>query len=696
MKNPILAALAAGLFLPAFPVLAQQTPAASETEIVLDIVVRDKKNSPVDGLGASDFEVLDEGAKQTLKQVRQIAGSEMIVNGERKPLSEDQQARLVTLVFRPVDQFQQQNARKAALRFINDPNNQNVWYSVFGVSQQLCLLQSFTQDKKALEAAIQLGTGGQYQKFLTESARVKSLLREKLSTATTLTQELRLARVALEMAAFDQSMSPEEDSRLTIFSLQSLAKGLGKAPGRKAVVYLSWGMWVPPNLDIPYREIPRIANRNNVSIYAVDLQGVNAGSAGGGRAMLSSAIASSVEATTTDAATTRDDIRGAERGEQSARSNVQVQMQNLADDTGGELYAGSNDLGDKMLRINAHLQNYYELVYDPAIAEFDGKPRKTSVKVLSKEARGARVFDRAGYSALPASLQALGVLPYELPLMKAMTATPMPRDVNFRSSALRIEQGVDGVKGSMLVEVPLNALEFKAEQDPKTKKKLLHGRLTMLTVIKNSQGDIVSKLPPRDMDFNIPEDRAIMTQAGNFIGKDSFQLSPGRYTIETAVTDRTNDKIGVKKASFVVEPRKPGVAMSSMTLVKSYEQNAKGLDENEPFQFQGGRISPALNNTVYKVKGAVLGIFFIVYPDPAISAKPELTVEYIRDGQVLASSPVPLSPPDATGKIPHVLSSDPNAMPEGTYEIRAVLKQGGTTTEDRAFVTVASAPQGGN
>jgi hypothetical protein len=81
-------------------------------------------------------------------------------------------------------------------------------------------------------------------------------------------------------------------------------------------------------------------------------------------------------------------------------------------------------------------------------------------------------------------------------------------------------------------------------------------------------------------------------------------------------------------------------------------------------------------------------MFFIVYPDPAIAAKPEITLEYLKDGMVVGKGQIPLPPADAQGRIPYVMSSSAEAMPAGTYEIHATVVQGGTSAEERAFITV--------
>jgi hypothetical protein len=170
-------------------------------------------------------------------------------------------------------------------------------------------------------------------------------------------------------------------------------------------------------------------------------------------------------------------------------------------------------------------------------------------------------------------------------------------------------------------------------------------------------------------------------------------LPPGRYLLETAVLDHGSNKLGAKRAALVIPPPGNGVRMSHLTVVRRFDPGVKDLDPDEPFQYQGGRVTPTLGGTVYAVKGATLSLFLIVYPDAGAAAKPEAFIEFIRDGTVVGKGSFPLPAPDAQGRIPYVISSPAESMPPGTYEIRVVIRQGDTAAEERTFVTVEAAPQ---
>src|SRR5262249_970855 len=140
-------------------------------------------------------------------------------------------------------------------------------------------------------------------------------------------------------------------------------------------------------------------------------------------------------------------------------------------------------------------------------------------------------------------------------------------------------------------------------------------------------------------------------------------------------------------------PKPPGVGISSISVVRRFEPNVKDLDAADPFQLQGGRITPMAGASIPGGKGSQLSVFFVVYPDPAISEKPKATIEYVLGGQVIGRGAVELSEPDAKGRVGCVMSSSAENMKPGTYEIRAVVTQGATSAEERMVITI-EAPAG--
>src|SRR5690349_16874258 len=126
------------LLLTLLPARAQQpsTIRSTSEEVVLDVIVRDKKGKTIKDLKPEDVEVLDNGQKREIKSFRLVEGREAVTGSARKELDPLRQVRLVTLLFERLGQNGRRLAREAALDLIKD-DQQNVYYAVMTLDQQL-------------------------------------------------------------------------------------------------------------------------------------------------------------------------------------------------------------------------------------------------------------------------------------------------------------------------------------------------------------------------------------------------------------------------------------------------------------------------------------------------------------------------------------------------------------------------------
>ena len=125
---------------------------------------------------------------------------------------------------------------------------------------------------------------------------------------------------------------------------------------------------------------------------------------------------------------------------------------------------------------------------------------------------------------------------------------------------------------------------------------------SLAALVKDAAGEVVQKLT-RDRGFQVTPEQL---KLGNFLDKMTVTLAAGKYTLESAVMDRESGKIGTGRSEFTVPAKAGGVAISSLTPMRSYTPNVKGLDPNDAFQFQGGSVTPTMDLTVKKGPNAVL------------------------------------------------------------------------------------------
>ena len=695
---------------PAVPAGASQNPVVKTTvdEVVLDFIARDKKGKPVTDLKQDDLTVSDNGAKQQPTSFRLVQGAEAITQGgATTKLDPLRQLRLVTLAFEALgDPTQRKTAREGALDLVKGEQGANVFYSVVVIDTRLLVLQQFTADKDALVKAIETATSGYSStRLLPESDKIKSDLKRYLAgqtingadqpntTLTAATQtatqalptgsaagsaaiEARLATVMLDMLRMDATMASQE-TRLSLTALESLVRGLQSMPGRKSVLYFTAGMYLTPELDAIFRNLTSMANRANVTFYAVDTRGVmtfaqNAGATD----QLGRANAASSTSTLQEGNATQAEMRSSDDAETSSRANKQLPIRNLAEATGGFLLGESNDLRTPLRHVNEEIASYYELTYDPHIDNYDGSFHKLK---LDSDRKNLVLQARNGYFALPPEARAAGLEAFELPLLKAISEARVLHDVEFRAGAVLQQPRSDGRDLSVLVEVPLHGLQAKPDAAG------FNVHFSVAALVKDAKGEVAGSKLTRDRSVHVTADQLKM---GNFVDKMAIELPPGKYTLETAVMDRESGNMGTGHSEFSVAPTAKGVGISSLTSVRSYTPNVKGLDPNEPFQFQGGSITPTLNNSVPRAENSNLRLFFVVYRDPAISAKPTVEIEFLLNGVSLTKVPMQLPDADAQGRIPYVLTIPAASIPPGVYQVRASARQGDTESVTQTDVKI--------
>lgn len=358
MRNVIAVGLLLAALAPAQEPQQAPTYQTGAEEVVIDVVVRDKKGKPVTDLTDADFRITDNGAQQKILGVRMVEGAEAIERGAKVPLDAMRQIRLVTLAFEELSASDRQNAKRAALDLVKGAQAQNVFYSVVAITTKLTVLQPFTTDKQLLQRAIEKAASGKYMTFAEESDRIKAQLKETAGRAPVAAEppaaggqtavqggpaqsgaaagaagsaagdayiQKRTAEIMLEMLSFDESFGRNESTRLSIFSLLSLVRGQYSMPGRKSIIYFSSGMYVPTHLDEPFRNVISAANRGNISFYSVDTRGVTTWSQNQGAAEeLNRATRDIAEdITSREGGVSMAQVMAGERAEVSGRSNTQ-------------------------------------------------------------------------------------------------------------------------------------------------------------------------------------------------------------------------------------------------------------------------------------------------------------------------------------------------------------------------------------
>jgi hypothetical protein len=354
----------------------------------------------------------------------------------------------------------------------------------------------------------------------------------------------------------------------------------------------------------------------------------------------------------------------------SGKRNTQDTLGRLAKETGGELIANTNDFKAPIRRITEEIETYYEISYDPQIEKYDGSLRTISVKT---DDSNYRVQARSSYFALPPSLTNNGqvILPYEVPLLKALDQRPLSRDFAFKSTGMHFRGAADAPTCDVVLDVPIRSLtlnENKAAGD-------YEGKLAYLALVKDSKGQILKKFR-NEVALTITPDKLEAFKAGHFVYAEPFQLAPGRYTLDTAVLDTAGEKVSARKSSFMVPAPGTALSISSITVVRGMKPADANTNPNDPLLMQNQTVTPYVDPTVKKSEAAGLPFYVVIYADKSNTEKPALLMEFSKDGQTIGKIPVELGPADAQGRIQYMATAPLASFEPGNYQVRFIAKQG--------------------
>ena len=386
---------------------------ATTQEVLLDVVVRDKKGRMVRNLRAGDLEVFDDGVLRklnTFRVVESVESSNALLrpNGSvpvelsrlKGELNLKHEARLVTLVFDQLLPAQRPNAKRAALELLKSPG-ENLLYAVFRIDHKLALLEAYTNDLERIKSAIERATDPSFALNIDEESRIaknqataalaEQLLALKTASAASgqiVSTDQRITQMTLNMLQFADAGEQKQQSRAQLLALWALVREQKQLPGRKTVVYFTGGMNIPPEEHDRFNAIVADANLANVTVYAIHAGGVSTYLANSsGNALLEQATASS-HANMIDRTgfVSVDQAQVLDRADESVHENAQNSLDILTQDTGGFFAADTNDFRGPVRRVMEEVNFHYELTYSPGIEKYDGHLRRIQVKVAMPDA----------------------------------------------------------------------------------------------------------------------------------------------------------------------------------------------------------------------------------------------------------------------------------------------------------------------
>jgi VWFA-related protein len=698
------------------------------TAVLVDVVVRDKQGRPVLDLRPEDFEIFEDRVPQeigsfTLVQRGGGIGIDVrfkqppeqhttVVNpGAPAPPEAEPVPSVVALVFDTLSAEALTICQKAALDYVKMTGETDARVGVFATEPYVRVLQRYTREPALIRTAVQHLMASGTEAASARSERLEQLRQRRaeldvseltvsgstVSATGNLGQaaaaigqfevERRLLQGEMRMLQAFDTLDRDHRGYGTTTALLAVLQSMAFMPGRKSVVFFSEGLPASPALQHQLQSVIESANRDNITVYAVD--------AGGLRVLSSTSetrkeIQAAAEERLRQSAQTSDDFGGPlsrvlERAEDVIRFDSQSGLARLAEDTGGFLLRDTNDISGAFKRIDEDMRFHYLLTYSPRNDVLDGKFRTIDVKVRRP---GTTVYSRKGYRAI----RAPGVAPvfsYEAPALVMLDSGALPNAFPSRASAFVFPDPQRPGLTPVVVRVMTDALQFQVDET----RRLYSAQAAVVVRVRDASGQIVHKLSQQYVLSGESKDLAA-AKAGEILFYRELELQPGAYQVESLVYDAIAEKGSGRVATAIVPgPESPRLRMSSLVLVARAEttpgQGRPAQDDRPlpPFYYGDTLLYPNLGEPLKRGPDEALSFYFVVYPVPgrcACSAR----ISLLRNGSPIAEATRPLEPA-GQARLQHVGRLPIGDLPAGTYELRVSVTDTLDQQSRSTFFTVS-------
>ncbi|MGE0455374.1 MAG: VWA domain-containing protein [Vicinamibacteria bacterium] len=673
---------------------------AEVQQVVVDVVVTDKKGSPITGLKAADFAVSEDGKPQPITSFEAIQLPERAseVPPPKPRLSSNQSpeahaGRTFAIVFDDVHMapFQAHRAKAAVAEFLKSGVREGdrvtlaaagggAWWSTrmeAGRDELITLLKrldgrrmpDMAPDRMSDYEAMRIHVYGDAQVEARVARRFETFGVNPGSTYSNQSNS-GLAMDGDPMVrgrAADVYFQAVSRNRITLEVMERVLGSLQGVKGRKSLVLVSEGFIYDPNLD-EFKRVIESSRRANAAIYFLDTRGL------GGLSVYASAQFGP--------ALPEQDLGSAFMETLDASEG----SESLAADSGGFSVKNTNDLARGITRIAAENRVYYLLGYTPTNTDRDGRFRKIQVKVPGRKSIEVRA--RKGYYAPGLGKTALDKKPggADPKIQQALDSPYEFSEIPLRMTSFVFDETLLG-KASVIVntDVDIRGFAFEEKQDR------LSDTLEFLLVVAHRESGEFFRYDQK-VDMNLkPETRERFAASWFPIARD-FELAPGGYQAKIVVRDKNSGRVGTVIHEFDV-PELTSFRLSTPIVTDVLVQGEAGEDRPRPQMLARRAFSPAgMLFCQFDVYGAAKDKATHM---PRVSASYEIKA---KDGRLVASVPASQIQPTSLGKLSRIVGSPIEGIEPGDYELVLSIRDeiAGKTIEAREpFVVVPpGAPKG--
>jgi len=573
----------------------QTTPVfkAETRQVLVDVVVTDRGGHFVPGLKPSDFTVLEDGSSQKIAAF----GAHMQPATPVKPAPPIQlpphqytnyqiadPGRPITIVLMDVLNTQVQDqayTKKQMLSFLKElPPGQRV--ALFALGTHLQTIQGFTGNSDTLVKAANMLLRNTSPLLTSEQDRqtteiTASNLQVNAGPGNTgpassgAGANTQLSGIAPIVSGIQNALANEQvyqqvqrmDS--TLAALQSLARAVSAYPGRKNLLWLSaeFPVRFGPNFQPinsatqqaqdgfeasrraadfrtqapPIEKTAALLTASQIAVYPIDIRGTIV--VGSGLDISSPTVDGSMERI--------GDMRDRTSQRQTTMQwDDHEAMTDIARETGGQAFYGSNDLKAALSRSMEDGSNYYTIAYTPQNHDWNGKYRKIEIKCAKGSSK--LTYRRGYYAVLQTGLAANGKVADDQ--VALLFATAMHPEAPTSTMVLLKVQVLppDATHKTVRIDYAINAGDVTFVDTPEKNK---HVMLDLMAVAWNKDGKPAAEDSGK-IDTAIPLSTYRDVLRSYIPAHQELEVKPGTYTLRLGVVDRSSKKIGTLDVPLTV------------------------------------------------------------------------------------------------------------------------------------------------
>ncbi len=617
--------------------------------VVVDVTVKDKSGNPIEGLTANDFNITEDGKAQQIKVFKfqrleeEVRPSPALAPRPQPKILADQPAapavksltsnqiapsrpgevkyqdrRLLVMLFdmssMPIQD--QIRAQTAALKFIKSQMTQSDLMAIMTFSNDLKVVQDFTDDRDLLNNTIKKLTIGEGSDLAGDASTGADDESDNGDAYTADDTEFNIFNTDRKLAA-----------------LESAARMLGSLSEKKALVYFASGVSkTGAENEAQLRATINAAIRNNVSFYPIDARGLVASAPLG-------------DATKASPGSTSMYSGSSARTAQSSFQGSQETLYTLAADTGGKALLDNNDLSMGIQQAQKDISSYYILGYYSSNSKLDGRYRR--IKLSASPALSARIGKldyRQGYFA-GKEFRQFNSSDKERQLQEALMLGDPMTDLTIAMEVNYFRMARDRYFVPVTIKVPGSDFELAKHGGAESTK------IDWIGEVKDAKGQTQGNV--RDIsDIKLKGETVAQLAKTTIAYNTGFTLAPGTYTIKVLARENESGKMGTFEQKFVIpdltteQKRLPisAVVLSNQrqdlsTAVYTAEKDKKLLAE-DPLVQDNKRLIPSVTR-VFR-KGQDMYVYLEAYEPTAETTQPLVATVSFYHGKLKAFETAPL------------------------------------------------------